>query len=332
MMSYELLIMGIDPGTTLGYALINTDGKLVDIGSSKNIGLGTLISKIIGIGKIIAVGTDKKEIPSFIREFSAKLGARIISPEEDAKVAEKKRLAANFKAEDYHQMDALASAFIAYNELFPLLRKIDGYVKKNKKEGIKKRIVELVVTKGISISEAVRFVERPAKEEDLIIHRVVEEKKLREFDFIRLYSKLKRAEKEIFLLKSQRSRLWDEMENTRMEYKKMLERISRSTTSEKARELIEFKEKRIHFFGRELKNKDTEISGLRNEIKKLVYFLSNLNDNCIIKKTGNLGYDEFARKKFLLNISSDEILMVDDPNVSSEGVVEGIKNRTRIII
>src|SRR3989338_84892 len=211
MMSYELLIMGIDPGTTLGYALINTDGKLVDIGSSKNIGLGTLISKIIGIGKIIAVGTDKKEIPSFIREFSAKLGARIISPEEDAKVAEKKRLAANFKAEDYHQMDALASAFIAYNELFPLLRKIDGYVKKNKKEGIKKRIVELVVTKGISISEAVRFVERPAKEEDLIIHRVVEEKKLREFDFIRLYSKLKRAEKEIFLLKSQRSRLWDEM-------------------------------------------------------------------------------------------------------------------------
>src|SRR3989338_10502978 len=104
------LIIGIDPGTTIGYAVINTDGELISIESSKDLSLSLLISKIINLGKIIAVGTDKKNIPSFIREFSAKIGARVIAPKEDIRVAEKQKLTENFNTKDYHQMDALASA------------------------------------------------------------------------------------------------------------------------------------------------------------------------------------------------------------------------------
>jgi len=42
----ELLIIGIDPGTTTGYALLNLKGNIIEIDSSKEYDLATLITKI----------------------------------------------------------------------------------------------------------------------------------------------------------------------------------------------------------------------------------------------------------------------------------------------
>lgn len=331
-MNQAPLIIGIDPGTTLGYAVINTDGKLIKIESSKDFSLALLISKIIDFGKIIAVGTDKGAIPSFVKDFSTKIGARIIAPKEDMRVIEKQGLTENFKTKDYHQMDALASALFVHKELKPLLKKIQDYVEKNNKEGIKDKIVELVIAKELNIKDAVELIEKPKKKEDKIIKKVIEEKKLNEKDFLKIYSRLKGYKKENYLLKKQRNHLVNEIKDIKERYRHILEKINELKIDKKSQELIEFKEKRIHFFDKEIKNKDCEINQLKNEIKKLFYFLSNLIDNHIVKKLNNLGYNEFERKNFLLNIQKDDILMVDDPNVTNDKVTEQIKDKVYIII
>ena len=51
----RLIIAGIDPGTTTGYALLDISGNLVDAGSSKSYSLGILLSKITSAGKIIPI-------------------------------------------------------------------------------------------------------------------------------------------------------------------------------------------------------------------------------------------------------------------------------------
>jgi len=58
-MKDKLLVIGLDPGTTVGYAVMDIEGNLVCIGSSKNTGMSMIIDKIIPLGSVLLVGTDK---------------------------------------------------------------------------------------------------------------------------------------------------------------------------------------------------------------------------------------------------------------------------------
>ena len=116
----KLLIAGIDPGTTLGYAVIDLEGNLVQINSSKNLDINSLISELIDFGKIVVIGTDKKKNPSFIERLGVKLGAKVIAPEYDLKVVEKRGLVKEYKTNNQHEIDALASAFFISSTNFSI--------------------------------------------------------------------------------------------------------------------------------------------------------------------------------------------------------------------
>lgn len=329
-MPRPLLIVGIDPGTTVGYAILNLEGKLIELGSSKNIGVNGLIKQVIDKGDVIIVGTDKKNIPSFIAIFASKLGARIIKPGYDILVKEKKKITHAYETKDYHQMDALGAALFAYKELKPLLYKIDVYTKKYKKEYIKNKIQKLVLTKGMSINSAVEEIEIP--EEKIIIKKVIEEKKLEERDFLRLYSKLKTYEKDLELLKQQNMNLKKEIDDRNKMIKYLSKKIEQLRNEDIFQEQLDFKEKRIQVFDREIRIKDEEINLLQKEITKLIYFLSATKKNEILKKFDNLGYKEYERKNLLLNIQKNDILLVDDPNIFNEKTILLLKGKVKVII
>ena len=132
----KLLIAGIDPGMTTAYAVLDIEGNLLHLNSSKQLDLNLLISEIINIGKVALVGTDKAKVPGLVEAFATKLGARIASPPEDLKVDEKRKMITGFDFNDEHQGDALASALFAYKEIKTLLNKIDLFAKENKKQSI----------------------------------------------------------------------------------------------------------------------------------------------------------------------------------------------------
>ena len=173
----KLLIIGIDPGTTLGYAILDINGELLELKSSKQLNFSELISKIIEKGRIIAVGCDKKNVPNFVKNFAIKNGAKLIYPKTDLSVKEKKKNTSDFNPEDDHQRDALASALFAFKEIKPLLKKINSFIKKYKKESIENELKELVILRKKSINEAVSILETPEIEEK-IIENIQEEKPL----------------------------------------------------------------------------------------------------------------------------------------------------------
>jgi len=69
------LIVGVDPGTTTAYAVLDTRGKLIKTHSSKGLDQGAMIKAITEIGNPIAVGCDKAKPPSAVERLAVKVGA-----------------------------------------------------------------------------------------------------------------------------------------------------------------------------------------------------------------------------------------------------------------
>ena len=62
----KLLIVGIDPGMTTAYAVLDIEGNFIHSHSSKQFDLNMIISETIRMGKAILVGTDKAKIPMIL--------------------------------------------------------------------------------------------------------------------------------------------------------------------------------------------------------------------------------------------------------------------------
>ena len=160
----------------------------------------------------------------------------------------------------------------------------------------------------------------------------MEEKKLSEKDFLQLYKKLKDAEKEASLLREQNIKLKNEITSIKKDYEYMFKQIHRSQIDRKMQSMLEFKEKRIRFFDQALKRKDNEVNEMQNEVMTLLYLISNLNSSYLVKKLDNLGMQEFEKKKSILNIRQGDILLVKDPDITSEKVIAEIKDKVTSIL
>ncbi len=328
----NLLIVGIDPGTTLGYAVLDIDGNLLEVKSSKQINFSELISRVIKKGKVLVVGCDKKNVPNFVKNFAIKNGAKVISPNEDLLVIDKKKNTKNYDFDGDHEMDALASALFAFKEITPLLKKIKNFVKEHKKQRLYNEIVEVVILREKSMTYALAEIEESVGVEEKIIKKVEEEKVLNKNDFLVLYNKLRKQVKENNILKEHNDNLKSGIKNLKEKYKYLSKKIYHLKSVEQPKELLKFKEKRIQNFSREITIKEEEISKLQDEITKMFYFLSSVNTNYILKKLDNLGYREFERLNPLLNIQKGDILLIEDPNIVSDRTISFLKNKVGVIL
>lgn len=320
----KLLIAGIDPGTTTAYAVLDIEGNLLHLNSSKHFDLGRLILEVIEFGKVILVGTDKAKVPSLVGAFAAKLGARIVNPQEDLKVDEKRKMVQDFRFKDDHQGDALASALFAYKETKHLLDKIDAFAKENKKNDVRERIKELVIAKKISIKSAASVIE-DKDDESKIIGKVIAERKLDENNFLRLFNKLKKYEYEIKLMKKYGNNLKHRIKN--------LEKAQMGKEKpQNAGKNLDFRENRIRLLESLLESKNREKEELLLLIKRYNNIISNIGNFYVLKKLDTLGMNEFNFKNKVLNIQRNDILVVDNPNIASGSVIDLLKNKVFVII
>lgn len=332
-MTRRLLIAGVDPGTTLGYALLDIEGNIVKLKSSKQLDLNTLISEIISYGIPIFIGTDRKDIPGFIGKLGRKLGARIITSEKDMPVGYKKTITKEFEKQykDEHQRDALAGALYALRQIKSLLEKIERFVRENHKEGLKDELITLVLKNEISIKLALEILESPESEESKIVKKAIDEKKF-DSDFLKLYDQLKRAKRESSFLKEQNNKLEKQLKDINKKIGYINNKIKHLKPDEKAQEQLAFKENRIKTIAREVESKERQIKELSETILDLNEFIIQLPDNILVKKLKNLGAVEYESKRNILKIKKGDILFVEDLSIISQKTVDLLKNKADIII
>jgi len=332
MMENTLIIVGIDPGTTTAFSMLDVNGNPLKIASYKNLGLSALISMVMPYGDIILVGTDKQKCPKFIENFAVKTGARIVTPKQDILVSEKKKLLKGIKTSNTHEADSLASAIFAYNKFYSLFKKIDIFLKKNNKAYLSNKIKKIVLTKKLSIRDALKLVEKPTKRKIIPVKENIKEKEVAEKRRSLVYKKLKSLKNTNMLIRNQNSELKKNLKKIQEKQRFLIKKTSILLSDKKAKEHLEFKEKKIVSLGRELKEKDKKINELDDEIKNLNSLILNIGNNVLAKKLDNLGYNELLTKNRILNIKKDDVLLVDNPNIFSEKTVNTLKNRVDVII
>ncbi len=332
-MDKNLLIVGVDPGTTLGYALLDIDGNVVGLRSSKQLDLNSLISEIIKQGHPLLIGTDRKDLPSFVSKFGTRVGAKVVMPEEDMPVGYKKNLTNEHSKQlkNEHQRDALASAIFAFKKYRPLIDKINLFVEKNNKISLRQDLINLVVKNDISLNYALEILEKPDAGENKIIRRVIEENKF-DKDFLRLYDRLKRLQKENKLVKEQNEKLKAEIRDMRKLNDYINKKIEQLKPDEKAQEQLQFKEEKIMYMEKEIRIKDEKISSLQEEISRLYGIMADLGESVLIKKIKNLGWNEVENRNKILKMNKGDILLVEDPAIYSDKSIQFLKNKINLVI
>ncbi|MFQ5647812.1 MAG: DUF460 domain-containing protein [Candidatus Aenigmatarchaeota archaeon] len=133
-----LLIVGIDPGTTTGVALLDLKGKLALLDSHKEFSRSDLVKIVSGFGTPVIITTDVSPPPRLIEKIAASFPARLLVPRHSLQKREKLELVRQYLKErkpgrgparypwkNTHEKDALAAALFAWSQVRDLVARID---------------------------------------------------------------------------------------------------------------------------------------------------------------------------------------------------------------
>ncbi len=150
------LIVGVDPGTYTGVAVLDMSGNVLLLHSSKNLDRARIASLIGGLGKPVVIAADVNPPPDNVRKLAAMFNAQLYVPPVSLSTVEKRLLAEEAYPEyrDAHQRDALAAAYKAYKELREKFKQVDAYISKHRINIDADRLKEAVV-RGKALAEAV---------------------------------------------------------------------------------------------------------------------------------------------------------------------------------
>ncbi len=344
----QLLIVGIDPGTTTAYALLDTRGNLLYTDSSKELDISALIFAIIGKGLPLIVGCDKKKAPGFVDEFATKVGARLVSPDEDMKVDEKQEMTKRFKENlnNTHEMDALASALFAFRKHKALFEKIENALRREDKLDKILEVTKLVFSteEGLPIKVALDIIERPETEEAMTIKKAIErkEKNIDYASYVKLYdstaSTIDLLNTENRYLKEYSRKLKHEMELLRHDFNRMIKEIKKKqekNSDEMLVRKINDKENVICVMKKNIEDEKEHSKKMQRKISALNEVIMNADRYVIIRKIDNLGeaynkMTEQSSRESSSIIRPDDILFVKDASVCNENNAKELKTKFNV--
>ena len=266
------LIIGLDPGATVGVAVYGLDGKQIATFSSKSIGLDEVLKRVREFGKPVIVGTDKAKVPQLVQEFAAKTGARVVAPNEDLRADEKLGFNGN-----NHEKDAQAMAEYAYKRSLPLLDKTRKTLAE-KPTRDNEFVMEMVI-KGMSRIAAIALLKNEKEEE---INEIIE-KKAQPRNVTRLYNEIAEMKEKNKMLQLRVKRLEDEL--AKKPQQKIVKHVDKSEIN------------RI----RTLENEIMRIKRVNDEnadkIKNLKKVINAAEEYTFAEITKNLGQNELAKTK-----------------------------------
>ncbi len=328
-----LAIIGLDPGTTSAYVVLDLQRNILKTGSGKEFTLARMISEIMEVSTPLFVSTDKAKVPSLIEEFSRKVGAEIVSPEEDLQKEEKRQSVNELQIEkaslNDHQKDCLAAALFSHKRLALRLAKINHYITLHNLHERRDEFTKIALQKDYHFALIKDILATPP-EEKKILTTVFLEKRVTEKDFVTLYEKISQEKEKNASLQKTIFSLQDRIKSLRKVNEWLRKRVN--TVDRRIEALFSFKEERLKGQQQELGKKEQSISSLQGEVKGLQAFISRVPQCLLVKKLDTLSYDEFLAKKEILNITGNDVIFVRQPTIYSDKVLKELKGKGIILV
>jgi len=231
------LIVGVDPGVTVGLAALSFDGVPISVDSRRNWALSDLIKTISELGEPTIISSDVTPASTLLEKLSVKFNAVLFAPLLSMTADEKHQTARAYaglhglKLRNAHEVDALASAVKAYQHYEKKFRQVNARLEKQKLKVSADDAKDLLI-RGHTLKRAIQILQGPEKVQPApVLKRPVpreeqlksligelEERLSREREKSK---RLKAANKEVNLkmktLKTEISNLQEKIEETRSE-------------------------------------------------------------------------------------------------------------------
>jgi predicted RNase H-like nuclease (RuvC/YqgF family) len=129
------LIVGVDPGITTGLAIMNLDGEIIDLKSTKSFSRSKIINHIYQFGEPLVLASDTTPASNFIIKLAKNTKSKLYIPKKILAVSEKQETVSQYiggkypKVTDSHKRDALAAAIKAYQNYQPMFKKVEEKLK-----------------------------------------------------------------------------------------------------------------------------------------------------------------------------------------------------------
>jgi predicted RNase H-like nuclease (RuvC/YqgF family) len=112
----DRVVVGIDPGTTTAAAVLDLDGGVLDVYSTRTDDVGDVIEWLVERGRPVVVAADVTPMPETVERFRRSFDAGGWTPESDLPVDEKLHRTEGVPYDNDHERDALAAALFAFDD------------------------------------------------------------------------------------------------------------------------------------------------------------------------------------------------------------------------
>lgn len=255
-------IVGIDPGTTVGMAILSFEGELLFLQSIRGISHDEVVKLIADYGKPAVVATDVFPTPAAVEKIRRSFNAVIGTPGGEIRAEEKIALARPFGYSNDHERDALAAALTTYK----YYKNVFSRVEKKTPAHLDIDKVKFHVIHGASIEDAIEKITpspvvrkeskpEPESEEETALNDLV--RKLRD-EVNQKNSQIKQLKDYVAELKYESNQKERTIENLEMRIRKI-----RSESYQKVR-----KDKEIVIRDREIERLKRDIKKVRKSLKR----------------------------------------------------------------
>lgn len=156
------LIVGIDPGTTLGIAAMDLSGSLIKLHSSRQMTMADTTTLLCSIGKPLVIASDVSVMPYTVEKIRRAFQAVAYTPRQDISVETKYELSGKYHYTNDHERDALSAALEAYkfwNHKFSIILK-------RVPAGIDLNEVKAGIIRGQSLEQIISVKKEPKPKEE----------------------------------------------------------------------------------------------------------------------------------------------------------------------
>lgn len=154
------IIAGIDPGATMGVAVLDLSGRKISTGSFLGGGISEATRFIERHGTPSIVACDVSPIPDAALRMASFFSCRAHSPAREIREEEKKAIAHGAGLANNHERDAYAAAVLAYRSHANKFRQIDALPELT--DGEKDRLKHLML-RGYRLKDAFLELKEPEK-------------------------------------------------------------------------------------------------------------------------------------------------------------------------
>lgn len=333
------LIVGVDPGTTIGIAMLDFDGNILTLRSTKMFSRSKIVRMVSQRGTAIIIATDVIPTPDFVQKLANTLKARLYAPSRILSVAEKQEIVQQYikqkriKVADSHQRDALASAIKAYSNFRGMFEKIKAHVKETGVNLSYDEVGVQVIRRNLPIKTVIAQM-LPRIDKEKPTPAVPEKEK------VTYEERLKRVTERMTLMRKKingLTRLNEQLEEENQQLKDQISKLNEQAKEKRSKESLELRKTReFTIRDSEIKTLKSEILQLGQRITELKTQLSNLRNMKILETRGDAVplkvIDSFAQNSIIevdekFGIKRGDIVLFLDASGGGSSTAESLIER-----